>query len=211
MATYNLAFHTRLDGVVVLQTFVDTDIQIQDTVTIAGAGHDLNGTHTVISNTPYEYLGQDSEGDLLFDYNVIRENQFLFLDAGADLERSVATGTVATTSTACTWISSSDVLSWLGIATATANDTAFVTVCTEAANALAFRRRRSAGYTDAFSPAPSADVKLGTTMMAGNLYRQRGAAGGESFMSYESMQAGGSPLAMGDILRLWGVNRPQVA
>ena len=30
-------------------------------------------------------------------------------------------------------------------------------------------------------------------------------------MSYESMQAGGSPLAMGDILRLWGVNRPQVA
>jgi hypothetical protein len=211
MATYNLAFHTRLDGVVVLQTFVDTDIQIQDSVTIAGAGHDINGTHTVISNTPYEYLGQDEEGDLLFDYSVIRENQFLFLDAGADLERSVATGTVATTSTACTWITSADVLSWLGIATATANDTAFVTVCTEAANALAFRRRRSAGYTDAFSPAPSADVKLGTTMMAGNLYRQRGAAGGESFMSYESMQAGGSPLAMGDILRLWGVNRPQVA
>jgi len=211
MATYNLAFHTRLDGVVVLQTFVDTDIQVQDTVTIAGAGHDLNGTHTVISNTPYEYLGQDDEGDLRFDYSIIRENQFLFLDAGADLERSVATGTVATTSTACTWITSADVLSWLGIATATANDTAFVTVCTEAANALAYRRRRAAGYTDALTPAPSADVKLGTTMMAGNLYRQRGAAGGESFMSYESMQAGGSPLAMGDILRLWGVNRPQVA
>jgi len=211
MATYNLAFHTRLDGVVVLQTFVDTDIQVQDTVTIAGAGHDLNGTHTVISNTPYEYLGQDDEGDLRFDYSIIRENQFLFLDAGADFERSVATGTVATTSTACTWITSADVLSWLGIATATANDTAFVTVCTEAANALAYRRRRAAGYTYALTPAPSADVKLGTTMMAGNLYRQRGAAGGESFMSYETMQAGGSPLAMGDILRLWGVNRPQVA
>lgn len=211
MATYNLAFHTRLDGVVVLQTFVDTDIQVQDTVTIAGAGHDLNGTYTVISNEPYEYLGRGDEGDLRFDYNIIRENQFLFLDAGTDLERSVATGTVATTSTACTWITSADVLSWLGIATATANDTAFVTVCTEAANALAFRRRRAAGHTDALSPAPSADVKLGTTMMAGNLYRQRGAAGGESFMSYESMQAGGSPLAMGDILRLWGVNRPQVA
>jgi hypothetical protein len=211
MATYNLAFATRLDGVVVLQTFVDTDIQIQDTVTVAGAPSGMSGTFTVISNEPYEYLGQDDAGDLLFDYNVIRENQFLYLDAGDDLERSVATGTVATTSTACTWITSADVLSWLGIATATANDTAFVTVCTEAANALAFRRRRSAGYTDAFSPAPSADVKLGTTMMAGNLYRQRGAAGGESFMSYESMQAGGSPLAMGDILRLWGVNRPQVA
>lgn len=211
MATYNLAFATRLDDVVVLQTFVDTDIQVQDTVTVAGAPSGMSGTFTVISNTPYEFLGVGPEGDLEFDYSVIRENQFLYLDAGSDYERSVATGTVATTSTACTWITSADVLSWLGIATATANDTAFVTVCTEAANALAFRRRRSAGYTDALSPAPSADVKLGTTMMAGNLYRQRGAAGGESFMSYESMQAGGSPLAMGDILRLWGVNRPQVA
>lgn len=211
MATYNLAFATRLDDVVVLQTFVDTDIQVQDTVTVAGAPSGMSGTFTVISNTPYEFLGVGPEGDLEFDYSVIRENQFLYLDAGSDYERSVATGTVATTSTACQWINSSDVLSWLGIATATANDTAFVTVCTEAANALAFRRRRSAGYTDALSPAPSADVKLGTTMMAGNLYRQRGAAGGESFMSYESMQAGGSPLAMGDILRLWGVNRPQVA
>ena len=211
MATYNLAFHTRLDNYAVLQTFVDTDIQTQDSVVIAAASHGFSGTQTVISTEPYLFLGVDEYGDLLFDYSEIVENQIIYVNAGADFERSVATGTVATTSTACTWITSADVLSWLGIATATANDTAFVTVCTEAANALAFRRRRSAGYTDALSPAPSADVKLGTTMMAGNLYRQRGAAGGESFMSYESMQAGGSPLAMGDILRLWGVNRPQVA
>jgi hypothetical protein len=212
MATYNLAFHTRLDGVVVLQTFVDTDIQVQDSVTIAGASHDLNGTYTVISNEPYEYLGQDDEGDLRFDYNIIRENQFLFLDAGTDLERSVATGTVATTSTACTWITSADVLSWLGIATATANDTAFVTVCTDAANALAFRRRRAAGYfSDVLATAPSADVKLGTTMMAAQLYRSRGSAGGDSFQSYESLASGNNPVAMGDILRLWGCNRAQVA
>ena len=211
MATYNLAFHTRLDNYAVLQTFVDTDIQTQDSVVIAGAGHGFSGTQTVISTEPYLFIGVDEYGDLLFDYSEIVENQIIYVNAGADFERSVATGTVATTSTACTWITSADVLSFLGIATATANDTAFVTVCTEAANALAFRRRRAAGYTDALSPAPSADVKLGTTMMAGNLYRQRGAAGGESFMSYESMQAGGSPLAMGDILRLWGVNRPQVA
>jgi len=211
MPTYNLAFHTRLDGVVALQTFVDTDIQVQDTVTIAGAGHDLNGTYTVISNTPYEYLGQDDEGDLLFDYSVIRENQFIFLDPGTDLDRSVATGTVTNAATACTWITVQNTLDWLGVATATANDTLFVTACTGAANALAFRRRRAAGYTDSLTTVPGDDVKVGTQMMAGNLYRQRGAAGGESFMSYESMQAGGSPLAMGDILRLWGCNRAQVA
>lgn len=211
MATYNLAFATRLDGYAVLQTFVETDIQTQDSVVIAGAPTGFDGTQTVISTEPYLFLGVDEFGDLVFDYSEIMDNQIIYVNAGTDYQRSVATGTVATSSTACQWIVLSDLLSFLGIATATANDTAFATACTEAANALAYRRRRAAGYTDALTPAPSADVKLGTTMMAGNLYRQRGAAGGESFMSYESMQAGGSPLAMGDILRLWGVNRPQVA
>ena len=44
MATFDIAFHTRLDNVAVLQTFVDTDIQTADTVTVAGAyrgRHDL--------------------------------------------------------------------------------------------------------------------------------------------------------------------------
>jgi hypothetical protein len=211
MATFNLAFSTRLDGVVVLQTFVDTDIQVQDTVTIAGAPSSMSGTFTVISSQPYEFLGLDDDGDLVFDYDIIRENQFCYLQAGTDVDRSVATGTVTNGATACTWITVQNTLDWLGVSPASANDTTFVTACTGAANALAFRRRRSAGYTDSLSVVPGDDVKVGTQMMAGNLYRQRGAAGGESFMSYESMQAGGSPLAMGDILRLWGCNRAQVA
>ena len=211
MATYNLAFNTRLDGVVVLQTFVDTDIQLQDTITVTGAGNSMSGTFTVISSTPYEFIGLDEAGDLLFDYSVMRENQFCYLQAGTDVERTTATGTVTNQATACTWIVSQDVLDWLGVAPASANDTAFVTACTGAANALAYRRRRAAGYTDSLSVVPGADVKLGTVMMGGNLYRNRGSSGGESFMSYESMQAGGSPLAMGEILRLWGCKRAQVA
>jgi hypothetical protein len=210
MATYNIAFHTRLDGVVVLQTFVDTDVQTQDTVTVAGAGHDLNGNHLVISTEPYEYLGQSDEGDLQFDYNVVRENQIIFIDAGADLPRSVATGTIAFTPS-CQWITNQNVLDWLGIAPATANDTAFVTVCTDAANALAFRRRRSSGYTDALATAPSADVKLGTIMYAGGLYRARGSGQYDGFSSYESMATATPNVAMGEILRLWGCNRAQVA
>jgi hypothetical protein len=209
MATYNLAFHTRLNDVVVLQTFVDTNVQTQDTVTVAGAGHNLNGSHLVISTEPYEFLGQTYEGDLEFDYSVIRENQIIFIDAGEDLDRSVATGTVSFTPS-CTWITNQNVLDWLGIAPATANDTAFVTVCTDAANALAFRRRRSSGYTDALSSAPSADVKLGTIMYAGGLYRARGTSGFEGFAAFESMAAGGPAVAMGEILRLWGCNRAQI-
>lgn len=210
MATYNLAFHTRLDGVVVLQTFVDTNVQTQDTVTVAGSGHDLNGSHLVISTEPYLYLGQTEEGDLRFDYNIVRENQIIFLDAGEELERSVATGTISFTPS-CTWINNQNVLDWLGIAPATANDTLFVTACTDAANALAFRRRRAAGYTDALATAPSADVKLGTTMYAGQLYRSRGTSGYDGFSAFESMSAGGPAVAMGEILRLWGCNRAQVA
>jgi hypothetical protein len=209
MATYNLAFHTRLNDVVVLQTFVDTNVQTQDTITVAGAGHNLNGNHLVISTEPYEYLGQSYDGDLEFDYSVVRENQIIFIDAGADLERSIATGTVSFTPS-CTWITNQNVLDWLGVAPATANDTAFVTVCTDAANALAFRRRRSSGYTDALSSAPSADVKLGTIMYAGGLYRARGTSGFEGFAAFESMAAGGPAVAMGEILRLWGCNRAQI-
>lgn len=210
MATYNLAFHTRLDGVVVLQTFVDTDVQTQDTVIVAGAGHNLNGSHLVISTEPYEYLGQTDEGDLEFDYNVIRENQIIFLDEGDDVARSVATGTISYTPS-CTWITNQNVLDWLGVAPATANDTAFVTACTDAANALAFRRRRSSGYTDALATAPSADVKLGTIMYAGGLYRARGSGSYDGFSSYESMATATPNVAMGEILRLWGCNRAQVA
>ena len=94
MATFNLAFHTRLENYAVLQTFVDTDIQSQDSVVVAGADHGFSGTHTVISTEPYEFIGVSDEGDLLFDYDVIMENQFIYANAGTDFDRSVATGTV---------------------------------------------------------------------------------------------------------------------
>jgi hypothetical protein len=210
MATFNIAFHTRLNNVAVLQTFVDSGVQSQDTITVAGCGHGFNGSHLVISTEPYEYLGQSAEGDLEFDYSVIRENQVIFFDSGSNEERSPADGTISFTPS-CTWITNQNVLDWLGVSPATANDTLFVTACTEAANALAFRRRRSSGYTDALATAPSADVKLGTVMYAGGLYRGRGSASYDGFSAYESMQTGTPAVAMGEILRLWGCNRAQVA
>ena len=100
-------------------------------------------------------------------------------------------------------------MAWLGIASATANDTAFITTAVNAANAYAYRRRREAGYYDSLSTVPSADVKLGTIMFAGSLYRERGSV--DSFASFEQM---GTPVAFGSngqINRLLGVNRSQVA
>ena len=208
MATYDLAFHTRLDGVVVLQTFVETGIQVGDVVTIAGAGHNMNGTHTVLSTQDNEYIGQSDEGDFEFDNEVIRLFQFLFRDADGDLERSIATGTVTFTPSV-SWINAADVTSWLGIDVATANDTAFVTVCVNASNNYIFRKRREAGYTDSQSTVPGADVKLGTIMYAATLYRERGSA--DSFASFDAMSSIPIPSTMGRIMALIGCGRPQVA
>jgi len=208
MAAYNLAFHTRLDGYAILQTFVDTDIQVADSVVIAGCGHGLNGTQTVISTEPFEFIGISDEGDLLFDYSVIMENQFIYVSAGDDLARSLADGTVTYTPS-CSWITSADVTSWLGIDVATANDTAFIAVCVSAANSWAYRKRREAGYTDSLSTAPDGAAKLGTIMYAATQYRSRGAVDG--FASFDSMGMASPTMSLGQIMQLLGCGRPQVA
>jgi hypothetical protein len=208
MATYDLAFHTRLDGVVVLQTFVETGIQVGDVVTIAGAGHNINGTHTVLSTQDNEYIGESDEGDFEFDSDVIRLFQFLFRDADGDLERSVATGTVTFTPS-ISWITNAMVLEFLGIDVATANDTAFITTCVAAANSYIYRKRREAGYTDSQSVVPDAAVKLGGILYASTLYRERGSA--DSFASFDSMSSIPIPSTMGRIMALIGCGRPQVA
>ena len=208
MATFNLAFHTRLENYAVLQTFVDTDIQSQDSVVIAGCGHGFNGTHTVVSTEPYDFIGVSDEGDLLFDYDVIMENQFIYKNTGDNFERSVADGTVTFTPT-CSWITSADVTSWLGIEVATANDTAFIAVCVSAANSWAFRKRREAGYTDSLTTAPDGAAKLGTIMYAATQYRSRGAVDG--YASFDSMGMGTPTMSLGQIMQLLGCGRPQVA
>ena len=208
MAVFNLAFHARLDNYAILQTFVDTDIQSQDSVVVAGADHGFSGTHTVISTEPYEFIGVSDEGDLLFDYNVIMENQFIYVNAGTNFTRSVATGTVTFTPT-CSWITSADVTSWLGIEVATANDTAFIAVCVSAANSWAFRKRREAGYTDSLTTAPDGAAKLGTIMYAATQYRSRGAVDG--YASFDSMGMGTPTMSLGQIMQLLGCGRPQVA
>ena len=208
MATYDLAFATRLDGVVVLQTFVETGIQVADSVVIAGAPSGMSGTFTIVSTSDFEYIGQSDEGDFEFDSDVIHLYQFLYLDAGDDVTRDTATGTVTFTPSV-SWIIAADVTSWLGIDVATANDTAFVTVCVNAANNYIFRKRREAGYTDSQSTVPGADVKLGTIMYAATLYRERGSA--DSFASFDSMSSIPIPSTMGRIMALIGCGRPQVA
>ena len=208
MATYDLAFHTRLDGYAVLQTFVETGIQVGDSVVIAGASHGFSGTATIVSTQDFEFIGVSDEGDLQFDSDVIRLYQFLYVNAGTDFPRDTATGTVTFTPS-ISWGTNAMVLEFLGIDVASANDAAYITTCVAAANSYIYRKRREAGYTDSQSVVPDASVKLGTILYAATLYRERGSA--DSFASFDSMSSIPIPSTMGRIMALIGCGRPQVA
>ena len=209
MATFTITHVTRLDDYAVVQTLEQTDIGIGQSVTVAGLSQStLNGTQKVLAVPVWRYIGLDDEGDWLYDYNELIPNQLLFADAGSDIERQADAGTLTWTQT-CTWIIANDVLAWLGISAATANDTTFVGACTDAANAFAFRRRKESGYYDSLTTVPSADVKLGTIMYAGALYRERGSV--DSFQSFADMGVTAPMGSMGQIMRLLGVNRAVVA
>lgn len=208
MATFTLTHGSRYSNYDVVQTLEDTDIGIGQSITITSSTGGFNGTHTVLAVPVWKFTGIDDEGDFTYDYDILVPNQLLFKHNGDDLDREAITGTLTWTQT-CTWISSSDVLAWLGISVATANDTTFVGTCTDAANAFAFRRRKDAGYFDSLTTVPSADVNLGTIMYAGALYRERGSV--DSFASFNDLGAPAPVGSMGQIMRLLGINRAQVA
>lgn len=208
MATYSVTHHQRTGGVAVLQTLTNNEIAVAGSITVAGIGEGFNGTQTVISTEPYLLVDVDDYGDLVFDYQVPIPNQVIFDSPGTDQERMESSGTI-TYSPVCTWVTVQDVLDWLGVSPASANDTAFVTDCVAAGNAVAYRRRKAAGYQDSLSVSPGGDVSLGTVMYAAALYRERGSMDSfQSFNEFGTAPVGGS---MGQILRLWGCNRPQVA
>jgi hypothetical protein len=211
MATFAVIEQMRLDDYVVIQTLEATDIGIGQSITIAGCDSTINGTHTVFAIPTGLFVGVSDEGDLQFNNDAIIPNQILFYDAGADISRAavIPNGTLTWTIT-CTWTTSANVTEFLGIAAATANDTAYIATCVSAANAYCFRARQQAGYHDAPGTAPDASALLGTTLMAASLYRERGSV--DSFASFSDMAINQpTGLTMGRIKQLLGIRRSQVA
>lgn len=209
MADYTITHAWRVDGYGVVQTLENLDgLIVGSDINISGLSQtNLNGNHVVYSLNNYELIEVDDDGDLVFDPDIVRANQVIFADSGDDITRTTDSGTLTYTPT-CTWIANADVVEWLGIAAATANDTAFITDCVAASNAYCSRKRRNAGYFDDLNTAPSGDVFLGTVMYAATLYRERGSV--DSFASFDNM-GGGTPFgSMGRIKQLLGIDRPQV-
>lgn len=209
MATYTVTHKYLLDGYAVLQLLTPNEIAVGESITVASVDSTFNGSYSVYALPEYLFIGIDTEGDLLFDYNIPIANQVLYAKSASDVQRTASTGTVTYTQT-CTWITAQNVLDWLGISVATAGDQTFVTTCAAAANAFCSRRRNEAGYTgDSLTTVPSQDVYLGTVMYAGMLYKSRGTV--DVFSSYQDM--GQTPVVgmNGQIKQLLGIDRPACA
>jgi hypothetical protein len=211
MAVYSITHHQRVDDYVVVQLLTASDIEVGQSVTIAGLGHGINGTHTVYALPPYLFIGVSGEGDLLTDPEYPIANQVLFYDAGDDLERSavIPNGTL-TYNPVCTWVTATDIEDWLGIGTASALDQSFLTQCAAAANAFCYRRRAEANYFDSLTTAPNASAKLGTIQYGGALYRSRGSIG-DSFASFDGMGNTAYTGLSAIVKQLLGIDRPACA
>ena len=208
MATYSVTHKYLLNDYAVLQLLTPSEIAVGESITVASVDATFNGTYTVRALPQYLYIGTDDEGDLLYDFNEPIQNQVLYAKTASDVTRVAATGTITYTQT-CTWITSQNILDWLGITVATAGDQTFTTTCAAASSSFCYRRRQEAGYIDSLTTVPSQDVFLGTVMYGGMLYKSRGTV--DVFSSFQDM--GQTPVVgmNGQIKQLLGIDRPACA
>lgn len=186
-----------------IQTIACTDDLV--TCVLDDASTFAVGEHVTVFNTGYRKLdgvhvltSVVTATDTV-QYEVRNQDDITTTDVTA--RGAVMSGQVA-------WIDSDDVEVFLGIATATANDTAFLEEVVDAANCFAYRRRYEAGYKDSPTAAPCPSAKMGTILYAAALYRERGSV--DSFQSFDSMSMPQPSLSMGRVLQLLGVGRPQI-
>jgi hypothetical protein len=195
----------------VLQTLTDTEIEVGQSITVATVGAPFNGTFVVYAMPKYEYIGIDTEGDLLFNSNVSIPNQVLFKCTGTDVDRiATATGTITYTQN-CTWVTTAELVTYLGVdITNPSDDFTLASQARNAANDFCYRRRQESGYFDSLTTSPGHDVTLGTLMYAAALWRSRGSVQ-DTFATFDGM--GSAPVsAMTPMIKqLLGIDRPQVA
>jgi hypothetical protein len=208
MAAYTVTHKQLLSNYAVLQTLTPNDLVVGGSFTVASVAVPFNGTFTVYDLPEYLFIGVDDEGDLLYDYEIPVPNQVLYKCTGTDVQRTASTGSITFTQT-CTWVTATQIEDWLGIGTASALDTTFLTQCAAAANSLAFTRRQEAGYIDSLSTSPNGQVTLGTISLGGFFYRQRGAV--TDFAAFDGMAAGASVGLSPAIKMLLGIPKPAVA
>ena len=210
MATYTVTHKYLIDDYAVLQLLTPSEIAVGQSITVAGVDATFNGTYSVYALPQYEYIGIDTEGDLLYDFQVPIANQVLFAKVADDVDRVAASGTV-TYAPVCTWVTASDVMAYLGITIANpSDDYTLLTQSVSAGNQFCYRRRQESGYIDSLTTSPGGDATLGTLMYCAALWRSRGSIE-NTYATFDGMGTATQQSLTPIVKQLLGIPRPAVA
>jgi hypothetical protein len=210
MATYSVTNKYLIDNYAVLQLLTPSEIAVGQSITVAGVDATFNGTYTVRALPQYLYIGVDSQGDLLYDYQLPIADQVLYAKTASDVERVAASGTVSY-DPVCTWVSAGQVMSYLGITiTNPSDDYTLLTQSVSAGNQFAYRRRQESGYIDSLTTSPGGDATLGTLMYCAALWRSRGSIEA-TYATFDGMGSATQQSLTPIVKQLLGIPRPAVA
>jgi hypothetical protein len=210
MATYTVTNKYLIDNFAVLQLLTPSEIAVGSSITVAGVDATFNGTYSVRALPQYLFLGIDTQGDLLYDYQVPIADQVLYAKTASDVERVAASGTVVN-DPVCTWVTAAQVMSYLGITIANpSDDYTLLTQSVSAGCQFAFRRRQESGYIDSLTTSPGGDVTLGTLMYCAALWRSRGSIEA-TYATFDGMGSAPQQSLTPIVKQLLGIPRPAVA
>jgi hypothetical protein len=210
MATYTVTNKYLIDNFAVLQLLTPSEIAVGSSITVAGVDATFNGTYSVRALPQYLFLGIDTQGDLLYDYQVPIADQVLYAKTANDVERVAASGTVAN-DPVCTWVTAAQVMTYLGITiTNPSDDYTLLTQSVSAGNQFCYRRRQESGYIDSLTTSPGGDATLGTLMYCAALWRSRGSIEA-TYATFDGMGSAPQQSLTPIVKQLLGIPRPAVA
>ena len=210
MATYTVTNKYLIDDFAVLQLLTPSEIAVGSSITVVGVDATFNGTYSVRALPQYLFLGIDTQGDLLYDYQVPIADQVLYAKTADDVQRTAATGTVAN-DPVCTWVTAAQVMTYLGITiTNPSDDYTLLTQSVSAGNQFCYRRRQESGYIDSLTTSPGGDATLGTLMYCAALWRSKGSIEA-TYATFDGMGSAPQQSLTPIVKQLLGIPRPAVA
>jgi hypothetical protein len=210
MATYSVTNKYLIDNFAVLQLLTPSEIAVGQSIAVASVDATFNGTYTVRALPQYLYIGVDTQGDLLYDYQVPIADQVLYAKTATDVERTAASGTVSY-DPVCTWVTAAQVMTYLGITiTNPSDDYTLLTQSVSAGNQLCYRRRQESSYIDSLTTSPGGDATLGTLMYCAALWRSRGSIEA-TYATFDGMGSAPQQSLTPIVKQLLGIPRPAVA
>ena len=210
MATYSVTNKYLIDNFAVLQLLTPSEIAVGSSITVAGVDATFNGTYSVRALPQYLFLGTDTQGDLLYDYQIPIADQVLYAKTASDVERTAASGTVSY-DPVCTWVTAAQVMSFLGITISNpSDDYTLLTQSVSAGNQFCYRRRQESGYIDSLTTSPGGDATLGALMYCAALWRSRGSIEA-TYATFDGMGSAPQQSLTPIVKQLLGIPRPAVA